>query len=73
VALPADLVERAVDDALRLARERGIRGAATTPFLLAAVERATDGRSLHTNLALLEANASLAAGIAACLTSERRA
>jgi pseudouridine-5'-phosphate glycosidase len=68
-ALPTDLVERAVGDALAQARDRGIRGAGITPFLLAAVERATNGRSLRTNLALLEANASLAAGIAACLTS----
>jgi pseudouridine-5'-phosphate glycosidase len=41
-----------------------VRGAAVTPFLLAAVERATEGRSLTANLALLEANAGLAAEIA---------
>jgi pseudouridine-5'-phosphate glycosidase len=38
-----------------------------TPFLLAAVERATGGRSLTANLALLEANAGLAAAIAVAL------
>jgi pseudouridylate synthase len=42
-----------------------VRGAAVTPFLLAAVERETGGRSLATNLALLEENAALAAEIAA--------
>jgi len=64
LALPADLVDRAVVTALEEARRSGIRGAAVTPFLLAAVERATGGRSLETNLGLLEANARLAAEVA---------
>jgi pseudouridine-5'-phosphate glycosidase len=38
-----------------------------TPFLLAAVERRTHGRSLLANVALLEANAELAARIAVSL------
>ena len=63
-ALDADVVETAVTIALAEARAVGVRGAAVTPFLLAAVERATGGRSLATNLALLEANAALAAQIA---------
>lgn len=65
-ALGREEVERAVAGALEAARASGLRGAAVTPFLLAAVEAATDGRSLRTNLALLEANAALAAEIAAC-------
>jgi pseudouridine-5'-phosphate glycosidase len=65
VALPRGVVDQAVDHALRAAQMEGIRGAALTPFLLAAVERETDGRSLGANLALLEANAMLAAEIAA--------
>jgi len=64
LALPADLVDRAVVTALEEARRSGISGAAVTPFLLAAVERATGGRSLETNLGLLEANARLAGEIA---------
>ena len=43
-------------------------GAAVTPFLLAAVERATDGRSLRPNLGLLEENAALAGAIAVALS-----
>lgn len=66
-ALPQALVDDAVQAALAEARRQGVRGAATTPFLLAAVERATGGRSLATNLALLEANAALAAAIAVAL------
>ncbi|MGQ0713884.1 MAG: pseudouridine-5'-phosphate glycosidase [Gemmatimonadaceae bacterium] len=65
VALSRRDVERAVDRALRAAQSEDIHGAALTPFLLAAVERETDGRSLGANLALLEANAMLAAEIAA--------
>ena len=63
-ALDADEVERAVSGALAAARQAGVRGAALSPHLLAAVERATGGRSLQANLALLEANAGLAAEIA---------
>lgn len=68
LAMPADLVNGAVVTALEQARRSGIRGAAVTPFLLAAVERATEGRSLRTNLALLEANARLAAEVAVAMT-----
>ena len=63
-ALDAGVVEAAVAQALADARAAGVTGPATTPFLLAAVERATGGASLLSNLALLEANASLAARIA---------
>ncbi len=66
-ALDAATVERAVTAALAESREAGVRGAAVTPFLLAAVERATEGRSLQANLALLEQNAALAADIAVAL------
>lgn len=67
LAMPAVLVDGAVVTALEEARRSGIRGAAVTPFLLAAVERATGGRSLRTNLGLLEANARLAGEIAKAL------
>jgi pseudouridine-5'-phosphate glycosidase len=67
VALDAAEVDSAVGKALKAARAAGIRGAAVTPFLLAAVERATEGRSLRANLGLLEANAALAAEIAVAL------
>jgi pseudouridine-5'-phosphate glycosidase len=66
-ALPRELVDGAVARALEDARRSGVRGAGVTPFLLAAVERETGGRSLAANLALLEANASLAAEIAVSL------
>jgi pseudouridylate synthase len=67
VELPAGTVNEAVVTALGEARRSHIRGAAVTPFLLAAVERATGGRSLRTNLGLLEENAALAGRIAVAL------
>ena len=57
-------IERALDAALDDARRHGVRGGAVTPYLLTAVERATEGRTLAANLALLEANATLAGEIA---------
>jgi pseudouridine-5'-phosphate glycosidase len=66
-ALDAAEVEHAVTGSLAEARALGVRGAAVTPVLLAAVERATGGRSLRANLALLESNATLAARIAVAL------
>ena len=70
VALDPETVDRAVAGALDEARARDVRGAAVTPFLLAAVERATDGRSLAANLGLLEENAFLAGAIATELARE---
>lgn len=67
LALDGDLVERAVQAALERARKDGVRGAAVTPYLLAAVARETGGRTLETNLGLLEANARLAGEIAVTL------
>ncbi|HEY0997735.1 MAG TPA: pseudouridine-5'-phosphate glycosidase [Gemmatimonadaceae bacterium] len=66
-ALDADLTERAIAGAVEEARREGVRGAKITPYLLAAVERATGGRSLAANLALLENNARLAGEIAVAL------
>ncbi len=66
-ALEADVVETATAAALAEADRRGVRGAAVTPFLLEAISRSTEGRSLAANLALLERNAMLAAEIAVLL------
>lgn len=63
-ALPAEQVEKVVQQALAAAREMGIRGAAMTPFLLDRVNQLSQGASMHTNLALLRNNARLAAQIA---------
>ena len=66
-ALDRELVERALSGALRDAEVGGVRGSAMTPVLLAAIQEATGGRSLAANLALLSANAYLAARLSVAL------
>ena len=70
-ALDARVVAVAVQTALAKAAAADVHGSAVTPFLLAAVERATAGKSVQTNLALLESNARLAADIAVAIGAER--
>ena len=51
------------------AQALGIRGAATTPFLLARLASSGEGREVvEANLALLFANASLAAKVACAMS-----
>jgi pseudouridine-5'-phosphate glycosidase len=71
VALNREEVEAATAAALVEARGRGIRGAATTPFLLGQLEHLTEGRTLAANIALLEANARLAGSVATALAERR--
>jgi pseudouridine-5'-phosphate glycosidase len=56
-------ITRALDNAIR----DEISGKAVTPYLLDSIFRMTDGRSLETNIALVENNARLAAEIAVAL------
>jgi pseudouridylate synthase len=69
VALDRADVDAAMARALDRARASGVRGARVTPFLLAAVEAETGGRSQAVNLGLLERNAALAADIAIALAN----
>ncbi len=71
-ALPRALIERAISGALEDARRRKIQGKAVTPFLLSALVRATRGKSLAANLALLENNAAFAGALAAASVRSRR-
>lgn len=57
-------LEAATEEALLLARKQGIRGSATTPFLLAHVAKVTAGESVEANKALLINNARWAARFA---------
>ncbi len=68
-ALERGPLEAATEEALRLARQEGIRGSATTPFLLAHVARVTLGESVEANKALLVNNATWAARFAAAYYS----
>jgi len=62
--IPASEIEPVIAAALREADTRGIRGKDVTPFLLAEIVRATAGRSLRANIALVKNNAVVAAEIA---------
>ncbi|CAN5632652.1 pseudouridine-5'-phosphate glycosidase [soil metagenome] len=68
-ALPTKMVEAAIDRALTKADEQGIRGSDVTPFLLRAIARETDGRSLETNIALLRQNARIGAEVASAIAA----
>lgn len=68
VALTGEELEAAVSQATGEAAERGIRGAAVTPFLLSRLAVVTGGRSLRANRALIVANANLAAAVAIAIS-----
>jgi pseudouridine-5'-phosphate glycosidase len=63
-ALPTDEVESMIAAAMLEAVREGIRGAAVTPFLLDRVQRATGGRTVAANVAVLESNARTGAALA---------
>jgi pseudouridine-5'-phosphate glycosidase len=68
-ALPAEQTEHALATAMIDAQALGIRGAATTPFLLARLASSGEGQEVvEANLALLFANASLAAQVACAMS-----
>jgi pseudouridine-5'-phosphate glycosidase len=58
------LHDRVLADALAAAAAEGVRGGATTPFLLERFNRGTGGATLEANVALVRRNAELAAKIA---------
>ena len=58
------LHDRVLADALAAAAAQGVRGGATTPFLLDRFHRETGGATLEANVALVRRNAVLAARIA---------
>jgi pseudouridine-5'-phosphate glycosidase len=62
--LDPQVMQNAIDSALEAAERQGVRGKAITPFLLAAIERLTKGKSLQANIELVLNNARLAAAVA---------
>jgi pseudouridine-5'-phosphate glycosidase len=64
VALLSNVVEVAIAQAEREAKDRGVRGGDLTPFLLARLAELTVGRSLRANRSLIVDNARLAAQVA---------
>ena len=64
-SMPKEVIEAAIDRAIRESREQGVKGKETTPFLLARVAELTGGESLASNIELVLNNARLAARTAA--------
>ncbi len=67
--LDAQLLDGVLNAALDECARDGVTGAAVTPFVLARIGEATDGRSVPANLALAEHNAAVAAEIAVALAA----
>ena len=61
-------LENIIDESLETAEKNSIRGKEITPFLLSEMSRRSDGRTLASNIALLENNARVAAEIAVAMS-----
>ncbi len=64
-SLDHEFIDGAIDKALEMAKEQGIKGKATTPFLLATIKELTGGTSFASNVQLAYNNARVAAKVAA--------
>ena len=62
-----DTINKAIDNAVKEAEKKGIKGKESTPFLLAKVKEITGGDSLEANIMLVYNNAALGAEIALAL------
>lgn len=69
--IPREVIVPAIETALADAAREGIAAKAVTPFLLARLFELTQGRSLAANIALVLANARLAAEIATEIVRQR--
>ena len=67
-SMDPDRINAAIEKALAEAKEKGIHGKETTPFLLSRIKDITGGDSLASNIQLVLNNARLAARTAACLS-----
>jgi pseudouridine-5'-phosphate glycosidase len=68
-SLDEKFINSRIDQALADARARGVMGKDVTPFLLKAIDEATGGKSLESNIKLVYSNARVAAGIAVHLAN----
>jgi pseudouridine-5'-phosphate glycosidase len=70
--MPAAIYESSLERALADARGEAVKGRDLTPFLLERLRELTEGRSVFSNLALLRANAAVAADLAVALAGGPR-
>ncbi|KAF4787555.1 pseudouridine-metabolizing bifunctional protein C1861.05-like protein [Turdus rufiventris] len=72
-AAEGQAIEEAIQQALSQARSKGITGKEVTPFLLQKLVELTDGKSLDSNLALIQNNARVGSCIAVALSKLQKA
>ncbi|XP_039427564.1 pseudouridine-metabolizing bifunctional protein C1861.05-like isoform X3 [Corvus cornix cornix] len=72
-AAEGQAIEEAIQQALSQARSKGITGKEVTPFLLQKLTQLTDGKSLDSNLALIQNNARVGSCIAVALSKLQKA
>lgn len=63
-AMDEKIINSAIDKALKMAEEKGIKGKDVTPFLLKTIVELTNGDSLESNIKLVLNNATLGAKVA---------
>ncbi|CAO1412627.1 unnamed protein product [Diamesa serratosioi] len=71
-AMDDAIISKSIEGALAEAKNAGINGKDITPFILAAVSKITAGKSLQTNMALIQNNAKVAAQISMALSDIER-
>ena len=69
-AIPADVMNRHIGQALQQCQEASVSGKEITPYLLSAIEQLSAGQSLESNRALVINNARLAAQVAVELATK---
>lgn len=65
--MPPEVINKAIDQAVREANEQGVKGKNITPFLLDRIQQITGGDSLSSNIQLVFNNARLASKTAVAL------
>lgn len=69
-SMDEDMINNAINEAVKEAEEKGIKGKESTPFLLSKVKDITGGSSLDANIELVFNNAKVAAQIAKAYCEE---
>lgn len=68
-SMDADYIESVINEAVKEADEKGVKGKDITPFLLDKIQKITGGESLESNIKLVLNNATLASKIAVELSA----
>lgn len=63
-AMDREIIDEAIEEALKESKKLGIHGKESTPFLLDKVLKVTEGKSLQANMALVKNNALVGAKVA---------